>query len=201
MGVRAHEGADCSYIHEYFNILASSHIAFCQAPISSPVTHNERERRRRREEEGKLMSPKMNSERGVKEEAGRGTRRKRPSSLPLPLTKNDSRVHHCCCCSNGEREKRKEGKPRATVLCVTTTITYRGKREWETWEGESESTSADKVKVRQGEEGVRGETENGEGSCCTERLCWCLKRKTDKQRGERKLQEEKGLIDWVSEAL
>lgn len=26
-------------IHEYFNILALSQIAFCQAPISPPVTH------------------------------------------------------------------------------------------------------------------------------------------------------------------
>ena len=35
-------------IHEYFNILASSHIAFCQAPIPSPVTHDEREEKRGR---------------------------------------------------------------------------------------------------------------------------------------------------------
>ena len=41
--------------HEYFNILVSSHIAFCQATISPSATHNG-EKERGRKAEGKLMS-------------------------------------------------------------------------------------------------------------------------------------------------
>lgn len=43
-------------IHEYFNILASSHIAFCQVPISPPATHNgEKEGGRENKKKKKLM--------------------------------------------------------------------------------------------------------------------------------------------------
>lgn len=34
MGVRVQEGGATAGIHEYFNILATSQIAFCQAPVS-----------------------------------------------------------------------------------------------------------------------------------------------------------------------
>lgn len=54
MGVRAHEGAR---LQVYFNILASSHVAFCRAPISSPATHHGANERGKRAGEWKLMSP------------------------------------------------------------------------------------------------------------------------------------------------
>lgn len=39
-------------IHEYFNILAASHIAFCQALISPPATGNGGKEGRRENEKG-----------------------------------------------------------------------------------------------------------------------------------------------------